>query len=111
MRDGEGRRRLIQNIVAARFVFAVVAAVGAVVFAVVAGYDTELVVGTAIGAVGLVLTIVQLTYAIPLVAGLRLEMNAAIDLLRQAAPSPGSCCSSGSAPDCSPSSPFRFQWR
>ena len=85
VRDNDGRRRLIQNIVAARFVCAVVAALGAVLFTLVAGYDTELVVGTAIGAVGLVLTMVQITYSIPLVAGLRLEMNTAIEFLRQAA--------------------------
>ena len=48
--------------------------------------DTNLllVAGVALGAVGLVLTIAQRTYAIPLAVSLRLELFTALDLFRQA---------------------------
>jgi len=62
----------------------VLAGAGAVVFAFAAGYDQLLVAGAALGAVGLVLTIAQRTYAIPLWVALRLELTTALDLLRQA---------------------------
>ena len=53
-------------------------------FALAAGYAPILVAGTALGGFGLVLTIAQRTYAIPLAVALRLELTSALDLLRQA---------------------------
>lgn len=84
IRDPEGRNRLLQTLVAARLVAATVAGIGAVLLALLAGYEPVLVVGTVFGAVGLVLAIAQRTYAIPLSAALRLELVTALDLLRQA---------------------------
>ena len=84
IRDATGRHRLIRNVVTMRLALAIVASVAAVLFALAAGYDATLVVGTAIGALAVVLTMVQITYSVPLVAGLRLETNAAIEFLRQA---------------------------
>jgi O-antigen/teichoic acid export membrane protein len=84
VRDADGRERLIQNLVSARLVLTVLAVTGAVLFTLAAGYDDVLVAGTAVAGIGVVLTMAQLTYAIPLTAGLRFEMQAAIELLRQA---------------------------
>jgi O-antigen/teichoic acid export membrane protein len=84
VRDAESRRRLLQNLLSARLAASALAGFGAVLFAVVAGYEHVLVVGTALGAVGLTFTMAQRTYAIPLVAALRLELTTALDLLRQA---------------------------
>jgi O-antigen/teichoic acid export membrane protein len=77
------RGLIIQNLVFMRFAASTAAGAGAVVFAIVAGYDPLLVAGAALGAVGLVLTIAQRTYAIPLAVALRLELFTALDLLRQ----------------------------
>ena len=84
VRGAEGRRRLLQNLVSARLVASALAGTGAVLFALIAGYEAVLVVGTAFGAAGLVLTMAQRTYVIPLTAALRLELATALDLLRQA---------------------------
>jgi O-antigen/teichoic acid export membrane protein len=84
VRDGAARASLLQNLVAARLAASVLAGAGAVLFALAAGYAPLLVAGAALGAVGLVLTVVQRTYAIPLAVALRLEVATALDLLRQA---------------------------
>jgi O-antigen/teichoic acid export membrane protein len=64
-------------------VLASLSAAAVVVFAVVAGYEPVLVAGTALGGIGLVVMMLQLTYAVPLVSGLRLGSTAALDFLRQ----------------------------
>ena len=85
VRDAGGRASLLQNLVAARLAASVVAGTGAVLFAIAAGYAPVLVAGAALGAVGLVLTVAQRTYAIPLAVALRLlQVATALDLLRQA---------------------------
>ena len=84
VRDASGRTRLLQNLVAARLAASAVAGSGVVLFALAAGYAPILVAGTALGAVGLVLSIAQRTYAIPLAVALRLELVTALDFLRQA---------------------------
>lgn len=83
IRDAKGRERLLGNLVSARTALAALSATGAVIFAIVAGYEPILVAGAVVGGLGLVMTMAQLTYALPLVAGLRLERGAALDLLRQ----------------------------
>jgi O-antigen/teichoic acid export membrane protein len=83
VRDVDGRTRLLQNLVSARLAASAIAGAGAVAFALVAGYDPILIAGAALGAIGLVLTIAQRTYAIPLAVSLRLELTTALDLLRQ----------------------------
>lgn len=84
VRDAEGRQRLMRNLVAVRLVVAVVGAAAAVLFALAAGYDHVLVAGTALGGLGLLFTMAQHTYVIPLTAELRLGRATALDLLRQA---------------------------
>ena len=54
VRDASGRTRLLQNLVSARLAASAVAGIGAVVFALAAGYAPILVAGTALGAVALV---------------------------------------------------------
>jgi O-antigen/teichoic acid export membrane protein len=83
VRDSSGRRSLVEALVAARLVTSAIAGAGVVVFALVAGYDSSLVIGTALGAIGLVLTVAQQTYAIPLGGALRLELTTALGVLRQ----------------------------
>jgi O-antigen/teichoic acid export membrane protein len=84
VRDSTSRRRFLETLVSARLLISVVAGVGAVGFAAIAGYERLLVVGTALGSIGLVFTIAQRTYAIPLTAALRLQLTTALEVLRQA---------------------------
>jgi O-antigen/teichoic acid export membrane protein len=84
VRDAQGRQRLMRNLVAVRLIVAVLGAVGALLFALVAGYDDVLVAGTAFAGAGLVFIIAQQTYVIPLTAELRLGLATMLDLLRQA---------------------------
>jgi O-antigen/teichoic acid export membrane protein len=83
VRDAEERDRLMRSLMAVRVVVAVIGAAGAVLFALIAGYDSVLVAGTALASVGLVFTIVQHTLVIPLTAELRLGIATLLDLLRQ----------------------------
>jgi O-antigen/teichoic acid export membrane protein len=83
-RDGSDRGRWLQSLVTARACAAALAGAAAVLFTLVAGYDSDVVWGTALGAVGLILTIAQQTYVIPLWAELRIELATALDLTRYA---------------------------
>lgn len=82
VRDAAGRARLMQSIVTARIIASVIAGVGVVVFSIVAGYDSVLVAGVVLGVVGLVFTMTQFTYSIPLVAGLRFGLITTLELVR-----------------------------
>ena len=82
VRDAPGRSRLVRNLVGMRTVVSVAGAVGATVFAAVAGYSDEMVFGTALAGVGLVLTMLQQAYTIPLQGDLRLGLVTALDLAR-----------------------------
>jgi O-antigen/teichoic acid export membrane protein len=84
VRDAEGRHRLMRNLVAVRLVVAIVGVAGAVLFALVAGYDGVLIAGTALAGGGLIFMMAQHTYIIPLTAELRLGLATLLDLLRQA---------------------------
>ena len=84
VRDAAGRHRLMRNLVAVRLVAAAIGAIGAVLFALAAGYSGLLVAGTALGGLGLIFTMAQYTYVIPLTAELRLGLATMLDLLRQA---------------------------
>ena len=84
VRDTEGRRRLMRNLVAVRLVVAAIGSAGAVLFALIAGYNSVLVAGTALCGVGLALSVARQTYIIPLTAELRLGLATLLDLLRQA---------------------------
>jgi O-antigen/teichoic acid export membrane protein len=84
VRDERGRASLMRAVLTLRLGLSVVGALAAVALAVVAGYSTVLVVGAALGGVGLVLQLLQQGLTIPLAAQLRFGAIAALDFLRQA---------------------------
>lgn len=84
VRDPAARVRLVRNLVGLRLVVSGLGAVAATVFALAAGYSDAMVFGTALAGVGLVLTMVQQTYTVPLQADLRLGLVTVLDLARHA---------------------------
>lgn len=83
IRDADGRRRLMGNIVTLRVLIAGAGILLAVAYAAAAGFGASLVVGTALAGVGMLLAMMQHTYTVPLSADLRLGTATALDLLRQ----------------------------
>ena len=79
------RRAFVSDLLGMRVALTLVAVAGATAFAALAGYTREMVAGTVLVGASLLLLQVQLTYAIPLMAGLRLGWVTAAELLRQAA--------------------------
>ncbi len=84
VRDAAGRRSLMANLLGLRLLVAGTGMLVAVAFAAVAGYGAELVLGTALAGLGMLLAITQVTYTVPLISELRLGFVTATDLLRQA---------------------------
>jgi O-antigen/teichoic acid export membrane protein len=81
-----GRREtFVGGIAGLRLLTTLVGAVIAVLFALLVGYDGEMVTGAAIVGFGLVLFAVQATWSIPLQSQLRLGWVAGLELARQAA--------------------------
>jgi O-antigen/teichoic acid export membrane protein len=85
VRAGAEREQLMRDVLGARIVLTVAGVLAATLFAVVAGYRSELVLGTVVAGLGLVVAIVQTTYVVPLLAGLRLGWVTLTDLIRSAA--------------------------
>ncbi len=83
VRPPESRDRLMANLLGLRCVLTVLGVAGAALFALVAGYEDRLVVGTLVGGAGIVLTVLQGTYAVPLTAMLRLGTVTGLDFARQ----------------------------
>ena len=83
VRDAEGRQRLMRNLSALRIIVTTTGAGVAILFALAAGYDAELIAGTALAGAGLLLLVMQQAYSVPLSAQLRLGWVTALDLLRQ----------------------------
>lgn len=83
VRDAEGRARLVRNLVGLRALIAAIGVAAATAFALAAGYSDAMVLGTLLAGIGLVLTVVQQAYTIPLQADLRLGLVTALDLARQ----------------------------
>jgi O-antigen/teichoic acid export membrane protein len=83
VREGEDREHLMRDVLGLRIVISSIAVVLATAFAVAAGYDSTLILGTAIAAVGLGLVSIQSTIAVPLFTMLRLGQTTALELLRQ----------------------------
>jgi O-antigen/teichoic acid export membrane protein len=83
-REREERDRLMANVLGIRLAVAVVGVGVATLFALVAGYDSTMVVGTVLAGIGLVLATVQQTYSIPIGVSLRFGWLSTLDLLRQA---------------------------
>jgi O-antigen/teichoic acid export membrane protein len=84
VRDADGRTSLVRNMVGVRAAMSVLGVAGAVIFAALAGYSIEMVVGAALAGFGLVLLMVQQVYTIPLQVDLRLGVVAALDFARAA---------------------------
>ncbi len=82
-RGGMELGRLLRNLLGLRLVFTGVGALLACVYAVLAGYDRVLVLGTAVAGVGLMLTALQSALATVLLAELRFGWVTVVDLLRQ----------------------------
>lgn len=85
VREPSQRDRLMANLLGLRLVLTVIGVLGAAAFATVAGYETRLVIGTLVAGAGILLVVVQGTYAVPLTSMLRLGSVTALDLARQIA--------------------------
>jgi O-antigen/teichoic acid export membrane protein len=81
--DGPQRDRLMRNLLGARLGLTAAGIVAAVGFAVAAGFDGELVAGTALAGVGVGLNVVQSMLAVPLAAQLQITTQTLVELGRQ----------------------------
>jgi O-antigen/teichoic acid export membrane protein len=82
-RQGADRDRLMRTLLGLRVALTLLGTAIAAAIAVAVGYDWELVLGTFLAGLGLVLLVVQTTFTIPLAAGLRNVALTLIELLRQ----------------------------
>jgi O-antigen/teichoic acid export membrane protein len=78
------RTQLMRNLLGIRIVLTGAGVALATVFAYVAGYAHAVLLGTLLAGVGMVLTVLQGTFAVPLAARLQLGWVTALELLRQA---------------------------
>ena len=83
VRAPTGRRRLLANIVGQRLLVAAAALVGLVAFALIAGYPSTMVTGTALAGTGVLLVAVANSILVPLTVELRNAGIALVELLRQ----------------------------
>jgi O-antigen/teichoic acid export membrane protein len=79
------REQFLVELTGLRLVTTAVGVVLAVGFAAVAGYDRQMVAGSAIAGLGMLLLGAQFSYAVPLQSQLRLGWVTALELVRQAA--------------------------
>ncbi|HKP22117.1 MAG TPA: oligosaccharide flippase family protein [Thermoleophilaceae bacterium] len=84
VRDQAGQRILLANLLGLRLAVTLVGAAAAVVFALIAGYDGEMVVGVALAGIALAGIAIQTTLGISLMVRLRLGWMTALELIRQA---------------------------
>jgi O-antigen/teichoic acid export membrane protein len=80
---GERRNEFLRNLAGLRFALTAVGVVAATLLTLVTGAETVVVQGTLITGIGLLLTLTQQTYAIPLSARLRLGAISTLELLKQ----------------------------
>ena len=80
----EERNRLLANLLGIRIAIAFVGILVATAFALVAGYDSTMVLGTVLAGIGMFFTLIQHTYAIPMGVALRWGWISGIELFRQA---------------------------
>lgn len=83
-RTGAARAEVMRDVLGLRLTLTAVGVLAAVGFAVAAGYEPEMVGGTAAGGAGLLLIVVYGTLAVPLAAKLRLGAVTGLELLRNA---------------------------
>ena len=81
--EGPARAELMANLFGMRLALSSAGGAVAVVFAVLAGYDRPLVLGTVVAALGMVLQLAQTMLVVPLQSSLRFGWAAAIEVLRQ----------------------------
>lgn len=79
---GAERRRVMSNLMGIRIVLSAMGVLVATGFSALAGYGGVAVLGTAFVGVGVILTVVQGTYAVPLEAELRLGWVTMLEFLR-----------------------------
>ncbi len=82
VRTGAARDQFMRVVLGARLILAVTAIAAAALFALVAGYGSELVLGTLVAGLGLVVAVSQATLVVPLASGLRNGLIALMDLGR-----------------------------
>jgi O-antigen/teichoic acid export membrane protein len=82
-RTGPDRDHLMRSLLGLRLALTLVGAAIAAAIAAGIGYDWQLVLGAALGGIGLALTVVQTTLAIPLAVGLRNVALTGLDIGRQ----------------------------
>jgi O-antigen/teichoic acid export membrane protein len=80
---GPERRRLLGALLGVRLLLLAVAALAALAFAVVAGYDSDMVAGTALAGAGAALIGAQSTLTLPLVVELRNGLVTLSEVLKQ----------------------------
>jgi len=83
-RTADDRLQILNNLLLLRIVGATVGAVAAVGFTVIAGYDSVMIAGTAVGGVGIVLISAQSMLTVPIWVGLRIVALTALEVLRNA---------------------------
>ena len=77
------RDRLMSNLLGLRVVLTSVGVAAAVAFAALVGYDPVVVASTAVAGLGLLIAVIQLTYAVPLNSRLQLTSVTALEVGRQ----------------------------
>ena len=82
--EGPARDRLMRSLIGMRLALTLVGCAAAILFAIVAGYGTELVAGTMVASAALLVGVLQSTYAIPLHATLVVGRVVVAELARQA---------------------------
>lgn len=85
LREGAGRERLVRNLLGIRLVVTGIGTALAVGFSAVAGYTSQMVFGTFLLGLALVVTTIQQTLGVPLSSELRLGWLSVVDLVRQLA--------------------------
>jgi O-antigen/teichoic acid export membrane protein len=85
VREGDDRDRLLRNLFGMRLVVTAIGTALAVAFSIAAGYSSDMVLGTALAGLALLVTTFQQTLAIPLSSELRLGWLSTLDVLRQLA--------------------------
>src|SRR4051812_31424395 len=81
--DGEARRAVMRDMLGMRLVLTTVGAMGAVAFSAIAGYDSEMVLGTVGGAIALLFLTSQDFLQVGLQGELRFGLVTAAELVRQ----------------------------
>ena len=81
--EGE-KRRLMRDLLGLRLVLATAGVAAAGAFALVAGYDSDMVVGLFLAGIGVIAVTLQATLSIALMVQLRLGWVTILDLIRQA---------------------------